>query len=104
MRQSVCTRIPISKKETAEKFAVSLFICVPLHIGGKRAQNGLSVCLNSRHIKLNAKGKTWMTLVLQTAVGLAIPFVGTPPVALFGIYDLPVCGYARLVRCAHSIV
>ncbi len=45
-----------------------------------------------------------MTPVLQTAVGLAILFVGTPPVALFGIYDLPVCGYARLVRCAHSIV
>ena len=45
-----------------------------------------------------------MTLVLQTAVGLAIPFVGTAPVALSGVYDLSVCGYARLVRCAHSIV
>ena len=45
-----------------------------------------------------------MTFVLQTAVGLAILFVGTPPVVLYGIYDLPVCGYARLVRCAHSIV
>ena len=45
-----------------------------------------------------------MAPVLQTAVGLAILFVGTPPVALFGIYDLPACGYARLVRCAHSIV
>lgn len=45
-----------------------------------------------------------MTLVLQIAVGLAILFAGTAPVALSGIYDLPVCGYARLVRCAHSIV
>ncbi len=45
-----------------------------------------------------------MTPVLQTAVGLAILFVGTPPVALPGIYDLSVCGYARLARCAHSIV
>ncbi len=45
-----------------------------------------------------------MTPVLQTAVGLAIPFVGTAPVALSGIYDLPVCGYARPVRYAHSIV
>lgn len=45
-----------------------------------------------------------MTPVLQTAVRLAIPFVGTPPVPLSGIYGLPVCGYARLVRCAHSIV
>ena len=79
MRPAVCTRIPISK-------------------------NGLSVCLNSRHIKLNAKGETLMTPVLQTAVGLAIPFVGTAPVALSGIYDLPVCGYARPVRYAHSIV
>ena len=45
-----------------------------------------------------------MTFVLQTAVGLAILFVGTPPVVLYGIYDLPVCGYARPVRYAHSIV
>lgn len=45
-----------------------------------------------------------MAPVLQTAVGLAILFVGTLPVAWSGIYDLPVCGYARLVRCAHSIV
>lgn len=45
-----------------------------------------------------------MTLVLQTAIRLAIPFVGTAPVAWSGIYDLPVCGYARLIRCAHSIV
>ena len=45
-----------------------------------------------------------MTPVFQTAVGLAIPFVGTTLGAWSGIYDLPVCGYARLVRCAHSIV